>query len=124
MLHKDSKEYCRACDSCQRKGRPSWRDKLPLNLQVSLQPFEKWEIDFVGPIQHLGKKKGVRYIITVTEYLAIWVEAQPMKDCTGAKTTKFLFKYVLTRFGYPKILMSDRGRHFLNETISALAKEL
>jgi len=31
MLHKDSKAYCRACDACERMGRPSWRDELPLN---------------------------------------------------------------------------------------------
>jgi len=31
MLHKDSKEYCRACDACQRMGSPSWSDELPLN---------------------------------------------------------------------------------------------
>lgn len=46
-----------------------------------------------------------------------------MKDYTGATTTKFLFEYVLTRFGYPKVLMSDRGMHFLNEMISALNEE-
>eukprot|EP00253_Pinus_taeda_P012460 PITA_12460 len=42
-------------------GRPSWRDELPMNLQVSLQPFEKWEIDFVGPIQPPRKKTGARF---------------------------------------------------------------
>lgn len=40
-----------------------------------------------------------------------------------AKTTKLLFEYVLTRFGYPKILMSDHGTHFLNEMIRALIEE-
>eukprot|EP00253_Pinus_taeda_P027286 PITA_27286 len=104
-------------------GRPSRRNELPLNLQVSLQPFEKWAIVFVGPIQPAGKKTGVQYIITATKYLTRWVKAQLAKDCIGATTTKFLFEYVLTRFGCPKVLMSDHGTHFLNETISALAEE-
>eukprot|EP00253_Pinus_taeda_P035456 PITA_35456 len=88
-----------------------------------LQTFEKWAIDFVGPIQPQGKKKGTRYIITVMEYLTRWAEAQPVKDYTGVTAIKFLFEYVLTQFGCPKILMSDRGTHFLNETISALTEE-
>eukprot|EP00253_Pinus_taeda_P023818 PITA_23818 len=69
---------------------------------MTLQPFEKWVIDFVGPIQSQGKKMGARYIITATVYLTRWVEAKPVKDCTGVTTTKFLFEYVLTRFGCPK----------------------
>ena len=36
---------------------------------------------------------------------------------------KFIFEYILSRFGYPKILMSERGSHFLNETISVSLKE-
>jgi len=43
-MHKDSKAYCRACDACQRIGRPSWRDELPLMPQVMLKPFEKWQL--------------------------------------------------------------------------------
>ena len=46
-----------------------------------------------------------------------------MKDCIGTTATKFLFEYVLTRFGCRKILMSDHGTHFLNETINVLTEE-
>lgn len=46
-----------------------------------------------------------------------------MKYCTSPIVVKFIFEYVLTRFGYPKILMSDRGTHFLNEKINVLTKE-
>lgn len=74
-LHKAYKAYCRACDACQGTGRPSRMDELPLNLQVSLQHFDKWAIYFLGPIQPLGKKMGPRYIITGTKYLTRWVEA-------------------------------------------------
>eukprot|EP00253_Pinus_taeda_P007395 PITA_07395 len=119
----DSKAYCKAYDAFQRKGKPSWRDKLPMNLQVLLQPFEKWAIDFVGLIQPPGKKMGVWYIIIVTEYLTKWSKAQSVKDCIGKTTMRFLFEYVLTRFGFLKILMSDCSTHFLNETINALTEE-
>ena len=96
---------------------------MPLNLQVSLQPFEKWAIDFVGLIQPPEKKMGAQYIITTIEYLTRWVEAQPVKDCTRKTIVKFLFEYVLTKFGCLNILMSDCGMHFLNERISVLIEE-
>eukprot|EP00253_Pinus_taeda_P003223 PITA_03223 len=121
-LHQDSKAYCRACNVCQWMGKSSWRDEMLLKPQMTLQPFEKWEIDFVGPITPPGKT-GACYIITATEYLTQWVEAQAIKDFTTATTVKFLFKNVLTWFGCPKILMRDHGKHFLNETISALIEE-
>ena len=66
---------------------------------------------------------GAHYIITATEYLTRSVEEQLVKDCTAATTTKFLFNNMLTRFGCPKILMSDRRTHFLNETISAIIED-
>jgi len=88
-----------------------------------LQPFEKWAIDFVGPIQPPDKKTGVHYIIIVKKYLTRWAKAQPVKACTGATTVKFLFEYVLTKFSCPKVLMSDRHTHFLNETINMLTEE-
>lgn len=43
-----------------------------------------------------------------------------MKDCTTSTTMNFLFEYVLTWFGCPKILMSDRGAHLFNEIISTM----
>ena len=77
----------------------------------------------MGPIQPLGKKMGAWYIINVTEYLTKCTKVQPVKDCTSVTTRKFIFEYVLTRFGCPKILMRDHRTHFLNETISAMMEE-
>lgn len=122
-VHKDSKAYWRACDVCQITRRPLWRDGFPLNPQVSLKVFDKWAIYFMGSIQPLRKKTMDKYIIIATEYLIKWVEEKPIKDCSPTKTVNFIFEYFLSRFGYPKILMSDRVSHFLDETIVALLEE-
>jgi hypothetical protein len=38
-LHKDAKEYYRSCDVCQRIGKPSIRDEMPLAPQLTLGVF-------------------------------------------------------------------------------------
>ena len=58
-----------------------------MNPQVTLQAFDKWVVDFVGPINPLGKKIGSRHIIIATDYLTRWVEAKTVKDCSTATTT-------------------------------------
>jgi len=105
-------------------GRPSRRDELPLNPQVSLQRFENWAIDFVGPISPLGKTIGAHYLITVIEYLTRWVEAKPTKDCTGATIIKFLFEYVLTMFGCSKVLISDHQTYLRRHRLRPRSRNL
>ena len=53
--HMDTRKYYRDCDKCQRTGKPSRRDEIPLAAQITLEAFDKWEVDFVGPISPIGK---------------------------------------------------------------------
>jgi hypothetical protein len=68
-LHKDDKEFCKTCDVCQRVENPSRRYEMPLVSQVTFQSFDKWEVDFIGPINPPTKRVRERYIITAIDYL-------------------------------------------------------
>jgi transposase InsO family protein len=96
---------------------------MPLSPQLNLQSFEKWTIYFVGPINPPGKCIGERYIIIATDYLTRWAKARAVKDCSETTAGHFIFDDIITRFGCPKILMSDQGTHFINKTIEALTEE-
>jgi len=96
---------------------------MPLNPQVTLQAFDKWDIDFVGPINPQARRSKVRYIITVIEYLTRWVEATPVIDYTTDIVAWFLFKNVVIRFVCSCILLSDQGTQFINRIIFALTDE-
>ena len=88
---------------------------MPLRTYITLQALDKWEIDFVGPINPPTKRTGSRYIITTTEYLTRWVESVPVKYCSAEIAAHFLFEYVITIFGFPRILMKASTMPFSYE---------
>jgi transposase InsO family protein len=55
--------------------------------------------------------------------LTKWVEAQALKECSETTATCFIFDDIITRFGCPKILISDQGTHFINKTVEAFTEE-
>ena len=64
-IFKDAAKYVKGCDSCQRMGRPTSFDQMPLQPQVMIEPFEKQALDFVGPISPMSRKK--KYILVCTD---------------------------------------------------------
>ena len=60
------------------------------------------------------------YIVVATEYLTKWAEAKAVKTDTAAHAATFMYENIITRFGCPKIVVSDRGTHFLNDLISEM----
>jgi len=65
-LHQDVKRYTNQCDRCQRMGKPTPRDEMPLQPQVTFEPFDKWGMDFIRTIDRPSRQK--KYIIVCIDY--------------------------------------------------------
>lgn len=117
-MHKDTWEYVRTCNRCQRV--------CPHHGQVAFHPviaedvFQKWGLDFIGPIKPAARYTQNRYILAATEYVMKWVEVVATREASAAVTAMFLYYQVITRYGCPQEVISDRGTHFRNEVVTDL----
>ena len=82
-------------------------------------PFEKWGIDYVGPIAPTSKH-GKSYIIVAIDYFTKWSEAQAVRKDDARTSATLLTERIICWFGVPGELVSDRGTHFLNDVVEEL----
>nr|GEU72929.1 reverse transcriptase domain-containing protein [Tanacetum cinerariifolium] len=113
-IYKDAFELVKHYDSCQRQGKVSQIDEMPQNFIQIYEIFDVWGIDFMGPFP---SSKGNKYILVAVDYLSKWVEAKALPTNDARVVVKFL-KSLFSRFGTPKVIISDRGTHFCNEKFS------
>ncbi|WJZ90615.1 hypothetical protein VitviT2T_009746 [Vitis vinifera] len=116
-LFKDAHIMCRKCDRCQRLGKLTKRNQMPMNPILIVELFDVWGIDFMGPFP---MSFGNSYILVGVDYVSKWVEAIPCKQNDHRVVLKFLKENIFSRFGVPKAIITDGGAHFCNKPFEAL----
>nr|CAN82009.1 hypothetical protein VITISV_009795 [Vitis vinifera] len=116
-LFKDSHIMCRSCERCQRLGKLTKRNQMPMNPILIVDLCDVWGIDFMGPFP---MSFGNSYILVGVEYVSKWVEAIPCKHNDHRVVLKFLKENIFSRFGVPKVIISDGGTHFCNKPFETL----
>ncbi|XP_013624546.1 PREDICTED: uncharacterized protein LOC106330655 [Brassica oleracea var. oleracea] len=84
----------------------------PENLKSisSLWPFRKWGMDIVGKFSMAPRKKV--FLLIVTDYFSKWVEAEALSRITDLQIHKFMWTYVITRFGVTHEIVTNNGPQF------------
>jgi len=99
-------------------GKPTPKDDISMQPLVTFEPFEKWGMEFVGPISPPSKQK--KYIIVCTNYLTNWVETKAIKAATEEKVAEFFRENIYYKFEYPRELVTDQGSQFTSNLIEDL----
>ncbi|CAN6570892.1 unnamed protein product [Malus baccata var. baccata] len=116
-LFKDAYNWCKACDRCQRVGNQSKRNEMPQQSILIVELFDVWGIDFMGPFP---SSHGNQYILVAVEYVSKWVEAIAAQTNQGSVVLRFLQGVIFPRFGIPRVILSDGGKHFINKPFANL----
>ena len=87
---------------------------MPLTNITEIELFDCWGIDFVGS---LPPSSNHEYILVAVEYVSKWVEVVASPKADAKTVIRFLKKNIFTRFGSPRVLISDGGTHFCNRQL-------
>ena len=82
-----------------------------------MQIFDVWGIDFM---RTFPPSLGNLYILLVVDYISKWVEviACPRNDANTV--VGFIQRNILSRYGAPRPIISDKGSHFANKLFAKL----
>ncbi|KAL8155728.1 hypothetical protein AgCh_000943 [Apium graveolens] len=92
-------------------------DEIPLNLLLEVKVFDVWGIDFMGPFVSSCNNQ---YILLEVDYVSKWVEVKAFPTNDAKVVLNFLHKQIFTRFGTPRVIISDDGSLFYNRKFTAL----
>ncbi|KAM1584865.1 hypothetical protein ACFX1Z_037800 [Malus domestica] len=119
-LFKDARTFCITCDICQRTGTIGAKDQMPQTPIFNVEIFDVWGMDFMGPFL---PSYGFTYILLAIDYVLKWVEAKATHTNDSRVVADFIKANIFSRFGMPRMFISDRGSHFCNRTIEVLFKK-
>jgi hypothetical protein len=84
---------------------------LTSNLQIDI--FDVWGIDFMGSFPN---SEGCKYILVVVDYVSKWIEALLCRAADAMHSKKMFHEVIFLRYGVPRIVISDGGSHFIDQT--------
>ena len=97
-IFKDTYEFCKTCENCQKLGSVTKRNMMPLNLILEIEIFECWGIDFMGPFL---SSFGFLHILVAVDYVLKRIEVIFSRNSDSKTMVKFLRENVLSQFGIP-----------------------
>ena len=109
-MRADVKDFVKECACCQKTSAIKVFIQTQPYTTSSYEAMEVLNIDFVGPFP------DKKYILVMIDTFTRWTELYCCDEATADSAATSLLQH-FGRFGCPRMIRSDRGSHFANETI-------
>ena len=68
-------------------------------------------------------KNGFNYLIVFQDLFTKYIELVPLRSANGNTVKKAFIELIMTRWGVPRVLLTDNGTEFVNKVTQDLAEE-
>ena len=106
----DVENWCKTCEFCVSKKGPSGKAKSPLQIYNVGSPFERLQMDILGPLPK--SFSGNRFLLVVVDYFTKWVEAFPLRNMRAKTVAEVFVNEVISRHGVPQEVHTDQEKNF------------
>jgi len=119
-IWKEGRTVLDACVPCQLfKHIPDATETATIHSYPAVDPFEFWEIDFVGPLDET--RFGNKYLLTAIDYCTSTALAIPLSK-RSAEAAKELMEQIIWTYGAPRFITTDNGSEFNSDEFMAYLK--
>lgn len=118
-MRKLIKNHISNCKSCTQNKQTKYNKEKMNITDTPNTSFETVSIDTVGPLRI---SNGYRYILTIQCELTKYVVLHPIETKEAINIAKTLVEQFILKYGFFKILKSDRGSEFANELMKNICK--
>lgn len=117
----DVKDYVQCCQTCQVQKPENRRRPGKLQQTMVSRPWEMLGVDIMGPFPR--SSAGNNYLLVFVDYYSRWVELFPLRRATAETVSQVLIRDILTRWGVPDYILSDRGSQFISLVFEETCKK-
>ena len=121
-MQKDAQTYAKTCDKCQRFSNIIRQPSEELTPMIAPWPFTQWGLNIMGP--SLIMVRQLKFLIVGIDYFTKWVEVEAQTTITEKNVRSFIWRYIIYRYGIPKVLVSYNGKQFNNNSFRDFCSQL
>ncbi|UYV64813.1 K02A2.6-like, partial [Cordylochernes scorpioides] len=115
------RKYIRRCESCQLSNQGVAKAASAPHFRPE-KPFEHIALDFIGPLE--TTPRGYSSILTIVDLFTKFPILIPTKDQCANTVVRALLERIITTFGVPKTILSDRGSAFMSCVFKGVCKAM
>ena len=120
-MHQDVVDYVKTCELCNKRKVLGEYVNAPMKSIRCTAPWDMVAVDCCSFPQ--SRNDNVEMVV-FQDYFTKWLVAIPVPDIKAKTIASVFIKHIVTKFGVPRILLSNQGRNFTSNLPAEICKLL